>query len=115
MRRGAVRLGPLLISRRLLGRGENADLQVDSITCELLVSRRHCELTRDVSGTWHIEELGSQNGTALSGRRLRAGKRAALADGDTIKLGGRITASDAWYRFEIETTAACEVSDYNLY
>ena len=49
------------------------------------VSRRHAKLTRR-SGGWYVQDLGSQNGTALNGRQLERETR--LTDGDTLSFGG---------------------------
>lgn len=49
------------------------------------VSRRHAKLSRR-SGAWYVQDLGSQNGTALNGRRLERETR--LKDGDTLSFGG---------------------------
>jgi sigma-B regulation protein RsbU (phosphoserine phosphatase) len=53
------------------------------------VSRRHAKLGRR-SGVWYVEDLGSQNGTALNGRRLERESR--LKDGDTLSFGGVLCA-----------------------
>lgn len=49
------------------------------------VSRRHARLSRR-SGVWYVQDLGSQNGTALNGLRLE--REARLKDGDTLSFGG---------------------------
>lgn len=49
----------------LIGRGEEADLFVDS----MLVSRRHCRLDL-VDGKVHITDLGSLNGTMVNGQYI---------------------------------------------
>ncbi|MEO8585481.1 MAG: FHA domain-containing protein, partial [Acidobacteriota bacterium] len=53
------------------------------------VSRRHAKLYRR-SGVWYVQDLGSQNGTALNGRRLERESR--LKDGDTLSFGGILCA-----------------------
>lgn len=49
------------------------------------VSRRHAKLTRR-NGAWYVQDLGSQNGTALNGRQVERETR--LTDGDTLSFGG---------------------------
>jgi hypothetical protein len=62
-----------------LGRGAQADLQLDSEE----VSRSHARLTR-ADGEYTIEDLGSRNGILLNGIRVHA---AVLRDGDELQLG----------------------------
>jgi pSer/pThr/pTyr-binding forkhead associated (FHA) protein len=49
-----------------------------------LVSRRHCKVRRDWSGT-HVEDLGSRNGFKLNKKRTTA---ASLKDRDELEIGG---------------------------
>jgi S1-C subfamily serine protease len=51
------------------------------------VSRRHARLAGDAAGL-SIEDLGSAYGTQVNGRRLEPFRRAALAVGDRVILGG---------------------------
>lgn len=57
-------------------------------TCEIAlsdtnVSRTHAAFVADPSG-WHVEDLGSTNGTLLNGRHV---KREPLRDGDVVQVG----------------------------
>jgi len=49
-----------------------------------MLSRQHCRIFRD-NGKWHVEDLGSTNGTLVNGHRIRA--RHALTDGEAIEVG----------------------------
>ncbi len=51
------------------------------------VSRPHCEIRRDESGMWVIQDLGSANGTIVNGIPLEADVPHALQDGTVINLG----------------------------
>ena len=50
------------------------------------VSREHARLYVE-GGTLYVEDLGSTNGTALSGRTLEAGQPAQVGDGDSLIFG----------------------------
>ena len=64
----------------VLGRSKDADVQVEDAN----VSRRHAELRRE-GPSWWVVDLDSTNGTEVNGKRVR---KAKLADGDRIALGG---------------------------
>ena len=64
----------------LIGRCIEADLQVE----DLGVSRVHARIVRGPGGAFHIEDLGSTNGTFVGGRRVTV---APLATGDHVQLG----------------------------
>ena len=69
-----------LESVRTLGRTARADFIVNAP----LVSRLHCRLATDASGSLQVEDLGSTNGTSVNGTRV---DRAVLKDGDTLGVG----------------------------
>ena len=62
-----------------IGRGEENDLVIS----DLRASRRHAELTRQPSGTWHVSDLGSQNGVVWNGKITR---EADLRAGDILTV-----------------------------
>ena len=64
----------------VLGRGPGVDFVLD----DTLASRRHAQVVGR-GGGWVLEDLDSTNGTLVNGRRQR---RAVLADGDVIRIGG---------------------------
>ncbi len=66
----------------VVGRSSSCQLSLD----DALVSRRHALLTV-VSGTAHIEDLGSRNGVSVNSKKI-AGQE-ALADGDLITIGSQ--------------------------
>jgi transcriptional regulator with PAS, ATPase and Fis domain len=70
-------------SRRAIRRaGKLVDLTLDDVA----ISRQHAVLRR-VAGGWELEDLGSTNGTLVSGHRY---VRTTLADGDRIEVGSTI-------------------------
>jgi len=64
----------------IIGRGEDADIVIDSVS----ISRRHARITITRTGAT-IEDLGSKNGTMVGGERAEGAVR--LKDRDEIKLG----------------------------
>lgn len=63
------------------------DVDLDSDDPEAKVSRRHARISCE-NGKYAIEDLGSTNGTFVNrGRRLKAGERHPLSDGDEIIVG----------------------------
>ncbi|HEY8074961.1 MAG TPA: sigma 54-interacting transcriptional regulator [Labilithrix sp.] len=64
----------------VVGRGEDVDLRVDHTS----VSRRHAVLHLDPLA---VEDLGSSNGTWISGRRIEPRQRAQLASGALLEIG----------------------------
>ena len=63
------------------------DVDLDSDDPEAKVSRRHARITIQ-EGKYYLEDLGSTNGTFVNrGKRLAAGMRQQLNDGDEIIVG----------------------------
>ncbi|MBA2585681.1 MAG: FHA domain-containing protein, partial [Chthoniobacterales bacterium] len=77
-----------------IGRSPENLVQIDDQS----VSGRHAEL-RLVSGTYHLKDLGSMNGTRINGAPLMD---ATLRGGERIRFGG----IDA--RYETDTPSAAQ-------
>jgi serine phosphatase RsbU (regulator of sigma subunit) len=77
---GATSRVPLVADRYVVGRVADAHIRLESE----LVSRSHAELLRDPFGRWWIRDLGSHNGTLVSGTRV---KERMLRLGDVIEIG----------------------------
>lgn len=73
----------VLDGRTVIGRERSASVVVDLSS----VSRRHAELF-ERGGAWWIVDLGSTNGTFLSGSALRGETR--LTSGDILQIGGAV-------------------------
>ncbi len=69
----------LMSDRVLIGRGDEADVRIDSV----FVSRYHALILRDGQQDVLLD-LGSTNGLLVNGRRI---VRRALRDGDLIQIG----------------------------
>jgi two-component system, NtrC family, response regulator AtoC len=67
--------------RVVVGRGRDADLQID----DLSLSRRHAALS--VADKLAVEDLGSANGTRIGGARIEPGVRVELAVDQVVQLG----------------------------
>ena len=65
----------------VLGRGTDADLWLE----DPAISRSHARVTRRPDGHFLVEDLGSTNGTFVSGRKVEG--RMELQSGDRIQIG----------------------------
>lgn len=74
-------LGP---GETLIGRNPRTDVTL----VDEGVSRDHAVISSE-DGTYAIEDLGTTNGTRVNGKRVR---RAELAEGDEIQIGGTVFA-----------------------
>lgn len=66
-----------------IGRALNCDL----ILALTSVSKIHGLFHREAGGRWTYSDQASRNGTLLGGRKLSAGARHPLKDGDSIQVG----------------------------
>jgi diguanylate cyclase (GGDEF)-like protein len=87
---------PLPRSSVLVGRSSSAHVHI----VESSVSREHARIVYD-NGVYKIEDLGSHNGTEVSGRRVT---RAELRDGDLLRVGQLAT-----FRFQLMDQAQEDV------
>jgi pSer/pThr/pTyr-binding forkhead associated (FHA) protein len=66
--------------------GGDADVQIN----DDYLSKRHCRVWQDATGTW-VEDLGSPNGTWIGGGPLQGGRRVygptRLVPGDVLYIG----------------------------
>src|SRR5690606_24491234 len=77
----------MLAGENIVGRGANAEIPVQSGN----LSRHHARILF-VNGNYVLEDLGSTNGSKISGARITSGQ---LAEGDLVELG------DAVFRFSL--------------
>ncbi len=71
---------PLSKPIMIIGRDESCDISINDAN----TSRRHAQLTQDVTGTWKITDLESTNGSKLNGSPVIS---ALLRDGDELTFG----------------------------
>lgn len=64
-----------------IGRDSKNEFQIPIST----ISRQHCKILFQDS-TYLLEDLGSTHGTKLNGKKLAAGEKVVLSDGDKIEL-----------------------------
>ena len=79
---GQTRDYPLDVPQAVIGRSAENSIVIDHVS----IARRHARLTID-SGSPYLEDLGSETGTFVSGRRLEPGERALVAEGIDVRLG----------------------------
>jgi len=82
IRAGGGRVGesfPLEGERLAIGRRPESDVFLDDVT----VSRDHALLVHRTDG-WHLDDLGSLNGTYVNRERIESRR---LADGDELQVG----------------------------
>jgi len=83
VRSGGGRAGEHFVpqgERTTIGRSPENDIFLDDVT----VSRKHAVLVQQDDG-YHIEDLGSLNGTFLNRKRIESS--AKLANGDEVQIG----------------------------
>lgn len=67
-----------------IGRMSDAHIMINDYT----ISKRHARIRQEPdSGIFHLEELGSTNGTWHNGNRIEPDTRAQLQSGDTLRFG----------------------------
>jgi pSer/pThr/pTyr-binding forkhead associated (FHA) protein len=72
---------PLDADETIIGRSPTTDITL----LDESISREHAIVSRDeTSGSYHLEDLQSTNGTKVNGKRVRS---AELAHGDEIEVG----------------------------
>jgi len=82
IRAGGGRVGesfPLERERSTVGRRPDSDVFLDDVT----VSRDHALIVRR-GGDWHLDDLGSLNGTYVNRHRIETVR---LSDGDELQVG----------------------------
>jgi predicted component of type VI protein secretion system len=82
-------------TRCQVGRGLDCFIQLSGTERDKLISRRHCRLAIDPP-VIHVEDLGSNNGTYVNGKKVDACQKEALGEtaglavshGDVLTIGG---------------------------
>jgi len=85
-RRIAPNENPFVIGRRSLSRQIFPHIDLTYSDPSAYVSRRHAQVVADGQG-YSLEDLGSENGTFLNDKRIRANDPLLLHNGDLIQVG----------------------------
>jgi sigma-B regulation protein RsbU (phosphoserine phosphatase) len=91
---GTIREVPLDRDELLIGRSENAEIQLDRHS----ISRSHANIVRRADGGWRLVDLGSRGGTKINGRVVG---EMDLEPGDTISIS----------RFRLRLIRECETTE----
>lgn len=78
---------PLTLTPVSIGRSKTADVQVRS---SIGVSRKHAEVSVDLSGEPQVKDLQSSNGTYLNKMRIPANEEILLKEGDYLNLYDKV-------------------------
>src|SRR5262249_41127257 len=73
--------------RRTIGRGQQADLIVNSGSISRVHAALHVEVGLDGQPAFEIEDLGSANGTNVQGRGIAKGERCKISAGEVFEVG----------------------------
>lgn len=96
---------PLEGERVSVGRASEAGLTIKHSS----ISREHCAFVL-VDGAWHVEDLGSANGTLLNREKIAG--RTALRERDIVKIGkARLTFHVGEKRASVSEQAAIALDD----
>jgi diguanylate cyclase (GGDEF)-like protein len=85
---GTGRVHPVRDDETILGRGKECHMRIDDAG----TSRRHARITTSRDGRYVLEDMGSTNGTFVSGRRVQ---RHELTSGERINIGPNVIVSFA--------------------
>ena len=67
--------------------GFEPDINLKEIDTQRSTSRRHARIIRRASAFYLREEIGTANGTFVSGKRLTTGVEVELRTGDEVRFG----------------------------
>ena len=76
---GNVRRVPVASDELIIGRTDEADIQLDLAT----VSRVHAKLVREQGDVWRLIDLGSRDGTTVNGQQV---EDTTINPGDVILI-----------------------------
>jgi pSer/pThr/pTyr-binding forkhead associated (FHA) protein len=84
----APRRVELRTANAVVGRASGSTVpDVDCVSADTGVSRRHVQLSLGDDGTWTVTDLGSTNGTFVAGERLLPNADTPLPAGSAVKIG----------------------------
>lgn len=108
MRPVKLRAGDFLVVGRDKGPG------VDYVAKVNCVSGVHCQFEMDGQKLF-VTDLGSTNGTYVSGREVRKNVRSRVYNGDSVRLGAENVNGEAFVTFDTDLTGAKELDKNTEY
>lgn len=88
----------------IVGRSASCDVVIDCAD----VSRQHARVFQDPFGRWIVEDLGSSNGTFVSGVRVH---ESAILPGETVAIGPALLSIDEATDARVDADASIEASN----
>jgi CRP-like cAMP-binding protein len=79
--------GDTTIGRRDRVTGFTPDIDFTSLDNDRTLSRRHAKISEAENGFYLREEIGTNNGTYVNGKRIATGVPVKLKDGDELRFG----------------------------
>ena len=79
--------GDTTIGRRDRVTGFTPDIDFTSLDNDRTLSRRHAKISETDNGFYLREEIGTNNGTYVNGKKINKGVPVKLKDGDELRFG----------------------------
>jgi hypothetical protein len=79
--------GEAFVGRADPQKGYHPQVELSQLDAQRSLSRKHARLLRERGAIYVREEPGVRNGTFVNGRRVKAGERVPVKDGDEIAFG----------------------------
>ncbi|KAL2082729.1 hypothetical protein ACEWY4_022547 [Coilia grayii] len=95
-----------------IGRGLDVTHRLLSMTCPLMISRKHCIFKQTASGQWTVTDNMSVNGVMVNKERIPAGAPHALEEGDTIAIGLPLNGAPVEYEYKLTRQHQQEVEAF---
>ncbi|XP_063078760.1 E3 ubiquitin-protein ligase rnf8 isoform X2 [Engraulis encrasicolus] len=95
-----------------VGRGMDVTHRLLSLSCPLMISRKHCIFNQTVSGQWTVTDNMSVNGVMVNKERIPAGAPHVLDEGDTISIGLPVNSAAVEYEYKLARRHEQEVKGF---
>ncbi|XP_062406735.1 E3 ubiquitin-protein ligase rnf8 isoform X1 [Sardina pilchardus] len=92
-----------------IGRGLDVTHRLLSVTCPLMISRKHCIFKQTASGQWTVTDNMSVNGVWVNKDRIPAGVPHVVEEGNTIWIGVPLSDSPVEYEYTLVRRSLQEV------
>ncbi|XP_012682098.1 E3 ubiquitin-protein ligase rnf8 isoform X2 [Clupea harengus] len=84
-----------------IGRGMDVTHRLLSVTCPLMISRKHCIFKQTASGQWTVSDNMSVNGVWVNKERIPVGVPHVLEEGNTIWIGVPLNEAPVEYEYTL--------------